>query len=140
MHLYIKFFNLKWAAAHHNLSEQLPVYCMDGESCLCLHRCHCCSVNNIVHRTAAGQVVAWLVKTLENSKAVSFPDALRNFVADVARLKIRENQDIGMTGNRAALSLAFSDLGDESGIELHFTVKKKIRSKLVGYLDCLLNF
>ena len=105
-----------------------------------LYRCHGCGVNNIFHCTSAGKVITGFVKPLENSEAVSFPDALRNFVADVARLKIRENQDIGMTGNRAALSLAFSDLGDESGIELHFTVKKKIWSKLVGYLDCLLNF
>lgn len=105
-----------------------------------LHRCHCCSMNNIVHRAAAGQVVAGLVKALENGEAVSFPDALRNFVTDVARLKIRENQYIGMTCDRTALGLACSDLGNERGIELHFTVKKEVGSKLVGYLDCLLNF
>ena len=105
-----------------------------------LYRCHGCGVNNIFHCTSAGKVITGFVKPLENSEAVSFPDALRNFVAYVARLKIRENQDIGMACDRTALGLACSDLGNEGGIELHFTVKKEVGSKLVGYLDCLLNF
>ena len=83
-------------------------------------------MNNIFHRAAAGQVVAGLIKPLKNSEAVSLADALRNFVADVARLQVRENQDISFPCDRASLGLTCSDFGNERCIELHLTVKQKV--------------
>ena len=97
-----------------------------------LNRCHGCCVNDIFYSTAAGQVIAGLVKTLKNSEAVSFPDALRNFVADVTGLKIREDQDICPPCDRAALGFTCSYFRNQRGVELHLTVEKKVRSKLVG--------
>ena len=97
-------------------------------------------MNNIIGRAAAGKIIAGFVKALENSEAVCLPDALSNLVANIARLEIRENQDVGPPRDRAALGLARSDFRDERGIELELAVKKKIRRKLMGYLHCPLDF
>ena len=105
-----------------------------------LYRCHGCGMNNIFYCASAGKVVARSVETLENSEAVRFPDALCDLVADVSRLQIRENKDVGPSCDRTALGFTRSYLRNERGIELHLAVQKKVGSKLVGNLNGILYF
>ena len=50
-------------------------------------------------------------------------EAFRNFVADVSRLQIGENEHIGMSGDRRAGSLEFAYGRNDGGIELELAVK-----------------
>ena len=67
--------------------------------------------NDIFNAAAAGQVVDRITEALaDRADCLGARQTLHKLVADVARLKIREYQNVGFARNRAAGRLELADL------------------------------
>ena len=95
---------------------------------------------DLIRVTAAGQIVDRRVQTLQN-RAVGLEAAqtLGDFVANVARVDIRENKGVGLAGNRRALALGRRNDRGERGVELQLAVYREIRRSRFSFFGCILH-
>ena len=103
---------------------------------LSLYRCHGDYADNIIRIAASGKIVDRHGKTLKDrTVGIGFGQSLYQLVTDVAGLKAREHQGVGMAGYLAAGCLQLSDRGNQSRIKLQFAVQSDVRILLLAGLD-----
>ena len=96
--------------------------------------------DDVVDGAAAGEVVARFRKALQDGERFRAADSLRDLVADVSSLQVRENQHVGMAGHGASLRFGGTDFRDDRGVELHFAVQREIGGHFMGETGRLLHF
>lgn len=79
--------------------------------------------DDIVHGAAAAKVIDGLGAALkERAVSLSFGEALGELVTNIAGVEIREDEDVGFAGDRAAGSFFGADGRNDGGIGLEFAV------------------
>ena len=64
---------------------------------LCLNGGDCDNAYHLLNAAAPGKIVYGSGETLEEAVCVGFADTLDQLVADVACLKVREDEDVGLS-------------------------------------------
>ena len=99
-----------------------------GYLLLALYGCDRNHTYDIVSRASSGKIINGSGNTLGNgSVRFRFAQSLNQFVTDISRIQIREDQHVGLSCYGASGSFGSAYAGNDSGIQLQFAVQFQIR-------------
>ena len=95
---------------------------------------------DIVSRTTTGKIIDRTCDALkEGTVSLGATEALYELIADIARFKRWEDEDVGVAGNLGIGGFELRYFRNDCCVELEIAVKCQLRSFLVGKFCCLLD-